>query len=195
MVTRSQAYLLCDGGYHKWKVLICPMGTNQEAVVRKDIECTFGILKSRFRFFKNALQGQSPKVIDNAFMTVCILHNMLLMNDHIDVHWENNVNWQQLHPPSHHTDDDVDQEGNVINDTQDDERHYDWFDTNFNCHCTEVAVEYEDGYDDFYKELVINYIIRLFNHELQWPKAVGTTGYKKVLMKAKQVLRRFNVMR
>jgi hypothetical protein len=50
------AYLICNNGYHRWPTLICPytnacnatlegyFSTNLESV-RKDVECTFGILK------------------------------------------------------------------------------------------------------------------------------------------------------
>ena len=53
-------YLICDGGYLRWKTLIAPykgaptcgrrghFNTNLESV-RKDVECTFGILKKRWR--------------------------------------------------------------------------------------------------------------------------------------------------
>ena len=49
--------------------------------VRKDIEGVFGILKVRFRFLKtfNLLRRQDS--IDNAFVTCCILHNILLRHD------------------------------------------------------------------------------------------------------------------
>jgi hypothetical protein len=52
-------YLICDGGYHHWKILIAPFkdqlkGTDMHALskhiesLRKDVECTFVILKKRF---------------------------------------------------------------------------------------------------------------------------------------------------
>ena len=51
-------YLLVDGGYHKWRVMQCPMKhTNEEdetrwsefaESVRKDVECSFGILQKRY---------------------------------------------------------------------------------------------------------------------------------------------------
>ena len=51
-------YLICDGGYLRWKVLICPYASTSEVghrgyfntnleSVRKDVECTYGILKKR----------------------------------------------------------------------------------------------------------------------------------------------------
>ena len=119
---------------------------------------------------------------------------MLLMYDNIDIHWESDVNWLQLHPPEHYTDDDVDENGDVITDANRDFVEDDLYNTNFNCHATEVAVEYEDGYDEFYKDLVINYVTRLFNKELKWPKPIGTNAYQKLLMKAKNTLRNRNII-
>jgi hypothetical protein len=46
--------------------------------VRKDIEGAFGILKIRFRFLKSFTNLCKQKHIDNAFVTCCILHNILL---------------------------------------------------------------------------------------------------------------------
>ena len=45
--------------------------------VRKDVECTFGILKKRFLFLKNPIQHHFPEKIENAFVTCCALHNWL----------------------------------------------------------------------------------------------------------------------
>lgn len=53
-------YLICDNGYHKWKCLICSfkhcygdepteIWSKMVESLRKDVECTFGILKGRFR--------------------------------------------------------------------------------------------------------------------------------------------------
>ena len=59
-------YLICDNGYLRWPESICPyesadkttlegyFSTNLESV-RKDVECTFGILKKRWRILNNGL--------------------------------------------------------------------------------------------------------------------------------------------
>ena len=63
-ITCKGYYFICDGGYLRWPVLICPIKYGNEhgkerawgmmvESVRKDIECTFGILKSRWLFLKN----------------------------------------------------------------------------------------------------------------------------------------------
>jgi hypothetical protein len=59
IVTEKGAYLICNNGYLQWPTLICPFrrsegntplescfSTNIESM-RKDVECCFGILKSR----------------------------------------------------------------------------------------------------------------------------------------------------
>ena len=58
--TAVGVYLICDGGYLRWPILICPykgekngsqrgyFSTNLESV-RKDVECVFGILKKRWK--------------------------------------------------------------------------------------------------------------------------------------------------
>jgi hypothetical protein len=85
-------YLICDGGYHRWPCLISPVKKGEIGSpvmkwsaklesVRKDIEGVFGILKKRFRFLKNFNNLHQQSDIDNAFVTCCMLHNMLLERD------------------------------------------------------------------------------------------------------------------
>jgi hypothetical protein len=59
-------YLICDNGYLRWPTSICPyegaakstlegyFSTNLESV-RKDVECTFGILKKRWKILNHGL--------------------------------------------------------------------------------------------------------------------------------------------
>ncbi len=91
-------YLLCDGRYHKWRCLQCPLKhtANLGAArwschlesVRKDVEGLFGILKQRFRILKNAVEIHDQEDIDNIFFTCCILNNMLLKFDGYDKRWD-----------------------------------------------------------------------------------------------------------
>jgi hypothetical protein len=85
-------YLICDGGHHHWPCLISPVkaGVPGSAVmkwsskkesVRKDIEGVFGILKASFKFLKNFHSLKHHASIDNALVTCCVLHNMLLESD------------------------------------------------------------------------------------------------------------------
>lgn len=84
-------YLLADQGYPSTFGIVDPIGiplTRDQTLfsewiesVRKDVECVFGILKSRFRFLRNAVRYHDKKTIENVFKTCCVLHNMLLEFD------------------------------------------------------------------------------------------------------------------
>ena len=87
-------YLLSDNGFHKWQMITMPMKNpvSEEQKrwskwcesMRKDIECTFGILKKRFLILKNPIRLRSIKSITNVFHCCCLLHNMLLSIDGLD---------------------------------------------------------------------------------------------------------------
>lgn len=78
-------------GYHKWRIMQCPNkhASDEGAVrfsqrvesVRKDVECTFGILKKRWRILKNHMLIQTKPRIDNIVFTCAIFHNMLIDYD------------------------------------------------------------------------------------------------------------------
>ena len=84
-------YLICDGGYHTWRIMQCPLKGMSDVnlrlwskwieSVRKDVECTFGILKGRFRILKVPMPFHTKERVDNVFFTCCVLHNMLLEKD------------------------------------------------------------------------------------------------------------------
>ena len=109
------AYLIVDGGYHKWRCLQCPMKHSSIPkqslwsewleTVRKDVECVFGVLKGRFRCLKLPIYYFNKKNIDDMFFTCCILHNMLLINDGLDKRWEKDVNYAGR--DGNHTDEDM----------------------------------------------------------------------------------------
>jgi hypothetical protein len=104
-------YLIVDGGYRQVQ---CYMEPHKERMsydevffsewiesVRKDVECTFGILKSRFRILKNAVEYHSASVVQDIMMTCCILHNIILAYDKEDIDinlWEDDVIWNDLDP-------------------------------------------------------------------------------------------------
>ncbi len=103
--------------------------------VRKDVECTFGILKCRFRIISHPVPyvshlgyfavrpgaNESGNVflqhgktwneyrekIDAAVWTCCILHNMLLRHDQLEFLWteEGNLTWPFADPDLEHRDD------------------------------------------------------------------------------------------
>ena len=84
-------YFVVDGGYLQLPLLICahpnPRSRDEKAMAskhgatRKDIEDVFGILKKRFRFVKNPCDLPSLEQVECAFVTCCILHNILLEHD------------------------------------------------------------------------------------------------------------------
>jgi len=82
-------YLICDGGYLRWPILICPykgegvatmkgyFSANLESV-RKDVECVFGILKKRWKILEYGIRFRDIKVVEKVFVVCCMLHNMML---------------------------------------------------------------------------------------------------------------------
>ena len=82
-------YLICDNGYLRWPQSICPYSAYDAATlegyfssniesVRKDVECTFGILKKRWKVLNNGLLFHDIKTCQKIFITCCCLHNFLL---------------------------------------------------------------------------------------------------------------------
>lgn len=92
------AWLLVDNGYLNWGVTIPPIkDTDTEAEakfskwlegMRKDVECTFGILKGRFRVLKSGIRTHGTDSADMTFKTCCALHNYLLEVDGLDTNWQ-----------------------------------------------------------------------------------------------------------
>jgi DDE superfamily endonuclease len=88
------AWGLVDNGYHKWSCTQapakhCSMRTEQRLSewiesFRKDAECTFGILKGRFRVLKTGIRLDGPEAADRVWLTCCALHNFLLEEDGLD---------------------------------------------------------------------------------------------------------------
>ena len=84
-------YLIVDGGYIDHIRFVDPdkHRISREAVlwsewmesVRKDVECFFGILKARFRFFKHGVEYHDAETIEAAFKTAATFHNMILIFD------------------------------------------------------------------------------------------------------------------
>jgi hypothetical protein len=59
--------------------------------LRKDVECTFGILKGRWRILKTGIHVHNTEAIDNIWMTCCALHNHLLDVDGLSHKWDDGV--------------------------------------------------------------------------------------------------------
>ena len=56
--------------------------------LRKDVECTFRILKGRFRILKTGIPLHGIEVCDQMWLTCCALHNFLLVEDGLDETWD-----------------------------------------------------------------------------------------------------------
>ncbi|KAI2490063.1 Plant transposon protein [Fragilaria crotonensis] len=59
--------------------------------MRKDVECTFGILKGRWRILKTGIRMNGVENADKIFLTCCALHNWLLETDGFTTTWNNGV--------------------------------------------------------------------------------------------------------
>ena len=82
-------HLICDNGYLRWPTSICPysqavqgsaegyFSSNLESV-RKDVECTFGIMKKRWRILHNGFHYRDISKCQKIFVTCCCLHNFLI---------------------------------------------------------------------------------------------------------------------
>eukprot|EP01035_Chromulina_nebulosa_P031103 gene31103-41435_t len=96
-------YLICDGGFVKYRLLICGLKfyscseeaywSSQMESTRKDVERAFGILKARFRCLKLPCLFHKQADIDNMFWTCVIFHNIILTFDGRDHLWEQDIDW------------------------------------------------------------------------------------------------------
>ena len=59
--------------------------------MRKDVECTFGILKGRWQILKTVVRLHGVEQVDKVWLTCCALHNWLLDIDGLDEEWKNGV--------------------------------------------------------------------------------------------------------
>ena len=94
-------WLLVDNGYLARSTTVPPFKTtNSRAEIRfstlleslrKDVECTFGILKGRWRILKCGIRIHGTEGPDQVFLTCCALHNKLLDIDGLDERWEQGV--------------------------------------------------------------------------------------------------------
>ncbi len=91
------AYVIVDNGYLDWSVTVPPFSrTNNLREIRwsrwvesmrKDVECTFGILKGRWRVLKCGIRVHGVDKVDLIWLTCCALHNWLLEIDGLNEAW------------------------------------------------------------------------------------------------------------
>lgn len=94
-------WLLTDNGYHRWPTTIPPfkITSSRKEIefskwlesMRKDVECTFGILKGRWRILKAGIRLEGTDAADKVWKTCCALHNYLLEVDGYDTAWSSGV--------------------------------------------------------------------------------------------------------
>ena len=94
-------WLLVDNGYLARSTTVPPIKTSNSRAeirfsswlesLRKDVECTFGILKGRWRVLKTGIRIHGTEGPDKVFLTCCALHNKLLDIDGLDKQWEQGV--------------------------------------------------------------------------------------------------------
>jgi hypothetical protein len=59
--------------------------------MRKDVECTFGILKGRWQILKAGVRIHGVDGVDDVWLTCCALHNWLLDIDGLSGEWKNGM--------------------------------------------------------------------------------------------------------
>ena len=95
------AYLIVDNGYLNWSCTVPPFGVTNDIdeirwskwleSMRKDVECTFGILKGRWRILKSGVRIYGVDSVDHIWFTCCALHNWLLEVDGLTHKWVGGV--------------------------------------------------------------------------------------------------------
>ncbi len=94
-------YVIVDNGYLRWSCTVPPFKVTDKITevrwsnwiesMRKDVECTFGILKGRWRILKTGVRIEGVEGVDKIWLTCCALHNWLLDIDGLDGQWEEGI--------------------------------------------------------------------------------------------------------
>ena len=96
-ITYQGVWFMVDNGYLDWSCTVPPVknATTYETIrfsewlesMRKDVECTFGILKQRFAILRYGIRHSSIKKVDQIWLTCCALHNKLIFLDKGNDNW------------------------------------------------------------------------------------------------------------
>lgn len=165
-------YCITDRGYLKRSVFVDPdiksfaknhvMWSEWLESVRKDVECTFGILKARFRFLRNAVRYHYPDTIEQATRCCAILHNILLRYDGLD-----NLNWEKLLP-----DDEEKESTSNDQDITNEDLDYAQLHVPMETEETpEISLSVHDTTQGTFKNVLIEHFThQYFQNELFWPR-------------------------
>jgi hypothetical protein len=84
-------YYLTDGIYPSWSVFVKGVSIPQQekhrffsmkqALMRKDVECAFGLLKKRFNILSISGRSYSQHILDLIMRACIILHNKIIDNE------------------------------------------------------------------------------------------------------------------
>ncbi len=77
--------------------------------MRKDVECTFDILKGRWRILKTGIQLHSSDSVTKIWKTCFALHNWLLEVDGLSEKWDQGVPMEWEGDLGYHDVEDMDQ--------------------------------------------------------------------------------------
>ena len=100
-VKYNGCYVIVDNGYLSWSITVPPLKNNTSRSeirfsqwlesLRKDVECTFGILKCRWKILKFGVRFHTLEKCDQTWKTCCALHNMLLDKDGLSETWDRGI--------------------------------------------------------------------------------------------------------
>lgn len=90
-IKHNGCYVIVDNGYLSWTITVPPLKntTTQSEIIfsqwleilRKDVECTFSVMKCRWKILKHGIRWHSLEKCDKTWKTCYALHNMLLDKD------------------------------------------------------------------------------------------------------------------
>ena len=100
-VKYNGCYVLVDNGYLPWSVTVPPQKectlrsqarfSEWLESLRKDVKCTFGILKGRWRVLKTGIRLHGLLQCNRIWLTCVALHNWLLEVDGLSKEWQSSV--------------------------------------------------------------------------------------------------------
>jgi Plant transposon protein len=188
-------WIMCDNGYQKWSCLMSPIKDPIEfkqmrwskwlESMRKDVECTFGILKGRFRVLKIGVRLHQIDSVDNLWRTCCALHNLFLEDDGLNYNWEEELGIDDEESTDDEDDeyylDDIDDtnvdlynfyNGNEQNDEETDDtddEHYDQ---------ASIEILVKDCSNEYLRNKLIEHFDILFGkNKVKWPTRNGSVEF------------------